>query len=179
MEIERKWLINRLSEETKSFPHEEIEQFYISTADPVIRLRSCGNRYFLTVKGSGRLKRDEYEFETDRSYYEKMSSKSEGITIKKTRYRQPVLSSQKEYIAEIDVFKGYYEGLIYAEVEFGSEEEAMAFIVPEWFGKEVTFEKGYSNAELALGLLPDKYQMPACLQAPPTSRLNRRSFSPH
>ena len=61
---------------------------------------------------------------------------------------------KKEYIAEIDVFNDYYDGLIYAEVEFESEEEAVSFAAPEWFGKEVTLEKGYSNAELSKGQLP-------------------------
>ena len=154
MEIERKWLIDKLPKEIEKCPHEKIEQFYVSTAEPIIRLRRYGDKYFLTIKEGGRLKRAEYEFEVNRDYYEKMSLKSDGIIIKKTRYRQPVFFLKKEYIAEIDVFNDYYDGLIYAEVEFESEEEAVSFAAPEWFGKEVTLEKGYSNAELSKGQLP-------------------------
>jgi CYTH domain-containing protein len=35
-----------------------------------------------------------------------------------------------------------------AEVEFPSEDEAMAFTAPEWFGEEVTLDKRYHNSEM-------------------------------
>ena len=39
-----------------------------------------------------------------------------------------------EYTIELDIFLGEYEGLKLAEVEFPSEEAALAFVPPEWFG---------------------------------------------
>ena len=39
------------------------------------------------------------------------------------------------------------------EVEFNSLEEAEAFIPPAWFGEEVTGNKQYSNAQLALAVI--------------------------
>ena len=50
----------------------------------------------------------------------------------------------------LDIFKGKLEGLIYAEVEFPSKEEAENFSAPEWFNRELTEEPGNSNADLAL-----------------------------
>ena len=53
------------------------------------------------------------------------------------------------YLIEWDVFKGDLEGLMYAEVEFPSKEEAMRFQAPEWFSRELSGETGHSNADLA------------------------------
>lgn len=151
MEIERKWLLKSLPDKITDYPHESVEQCYISFDEPVIRLRKYGDKYFLTVKGRGRLEREESEFEISRDYYCKMSAKAEGLAIKKERYKIPYLSGNKEYTIELDVFKEKYEGLFYAEVEFASVKEAELFNAPEWFGREVTLEKGYSNAELSQG----------------------------
>ena len=52
-------------------------------------------------------------------------------------------------MVELDVFEGELAPLILAEVEFPSEEEANAFVPPEWFGKDVTFSGDYHNSALA------------------------------
>ena len=72
----------------------------------------------------------------------------DGILIEKTRYR---VGLSDDLTAEVDLFHGTYEGRIYVEVEFRSEEEANAFCPPVWFGMEVTGLKGYSNAALSEG----------------------------
>lgn len=51
---------------------------------------------------------------------------------------------------ELDVFHGYMEPLIMAEVEFDSEEDANSFTPPEWFGEEVTYNRAYHNVNMAL-----------------------------
>ncbi len=38
----------------------------------------------------------------------------------------------------IKIYHGKHEGLVRAEVEFDSLEEAQAFVPPEWLGKEIT-----------------------------------------
>ena len=55
-----------------------------------------------------------------------------------------------KYTIELDVFENEYQGLIIAEVEFKSMEEADAFAPPEWFGEDVSKDKNYTNAHLAL-----------------------------
>lgn len=42
-----------------------------------------------------------------------------------------------------------FEGLRYAEVEFPSEEAAMAFTAPDWFGQDVTEAGIYQNSALS------------------------------
>ena len=50
---------------------------------------------------------------------------------------------------EFDVFEGKFEGLMLAEVEFETEEEANAFVPPEWFGRDVTYSGEFQNSRLA------------------------------
>ena len=55
---------------------------------------------------------------------------------------------------ELDVYAGDLDGLMTAEVEFGSEEEADAFDPPPWIGTDVTGDARYSNQSLAVRGLP-------------------------
>lgn len=58
-------------------------------------------------------------------------------------------SRKKQYTIELDIFHGALDGLIYAEVEFPSVEEATAFRPPSWFLREVTEDGAYTNAALS------------------------------
>ena len=59
MEIERKYLVQKLPEDLDSFPFRELEQGYLCT-DPVIRIRRDDDRYELTYKSGGLMVREEY-----------------------------------------------------------------------------------------------------------------------
>ena len=39
---------------------------------------------------------------------------------------------------EVDVFKGVYEGVVFAEIEFKSKEQAAQIELPKWFDKEMS-----------------------------------------
>ena len=82
--------------------------------------------------------------------YEHLLTKADGIILTKKRYMIPVPGSDHLTI-ELDVFEGHYHGLILAEVEFASEEEAKAFNPPAWFGEDVTFSGEYHNSRLSQG----------------------------
>ncbi|MCI9541193.1 MAG: hypothetical protein HFG39_09075 [Lachnospiraceae bacterium] len=77
-----------------------------------------------------------------------LKAKADGKVITKKRYRIPEKSS---LMIELDIFEGDLEGLIMAEVEFPDKETANAYRPPEWFGKEVTFDKTYHNSNLSKG----------------------------
>ncbi|MBQ0000225.1 MAG: adenylate cyclase, partial [Clostridiales bacterium] len=85
---------------------------------------------------------------TEEGYYH-MKEKADGIVISKRRYCIP---EKDGLMIELDIFHGDYEGLIYAEVEFSSEEQALSYVQPAWFGREVTEEPGYANSCLSQGL---------------------------
>ena len=52
---------------------------------------------------------------------------------------------------ELDVFEGRYQGLILAEVEFPTMEQAESFTPPSWFGPDVTLSGEYQNSRLSRG----------------------------
>lgn len=156
LEIERKWLVKEeiLKKQDcihlEDFDYRDISQGYLC-AVPVIRIRksikkSGESHYMLSYKGRGLLEREEYNLPLTAEAYESLKGKIEGRLIEKRRYILPF----EKYKIELDIFKGKLEGLIYAEVEFPSKEEAENFSAPEWFNRELTEEPGNSNADLAL-----------------------------
>ena len=156
LEIERKWLVKdeilkkQDSIHLEDFDYRDISQGYLC-AVPVIRIRksikkSGESHYMLSYKGRGLLEREEYNLPLTAEAYESLKGKIEGRLIEKRRYILPF----GKYKIELDIFKGKLEGLIYAEVEFPSKEEAENFSAPEWFNRELTEEPGNSNADMAL-----------------------------
>lgn len=151
-EIERKFLIKNLPENLENFTHYEIRQGYIST-DPTIRLRQQDDKYILTVKSAGLMKKQEYELDLTEEQFNRLWKKTEGNTIEKTRYVIPLNDGLK---AELDVYKGFLSGFMNVEVEFASTKEAILFDIPDWFGQEVTQDPRYSNSSLAKFGIPSK-----------------------
>ena len=145
MEIERKFLIDRLPEKLEVYPHKELEQGYLCT-DPVVRVRKEGEEYVLTYKSKGLMMREEYNLPLNKTAYEHLLEKADGIVISKTRYILPEKDGLK---IELDVFHGKHDGLILAEVEFPTKEAANAYCPPEWFGEDVTYSTKYHNSNLS------------------------------
>lgn len=171
MEIEKKYLLKALPFDMTAYDRSVLRQGYIST-DPVIRLRSEKNRcaagmsekYFLTVKGSGTLAREEFELEITRQRFEELWKKIEGYPIDKIRYRVPLEPGQKRndgvrcdagcLVAELDEYINRLEGLFTVETEFSSIEEALAFVPPDWFGSDVTEDRRYGNGRMSKEIPP-------------------------
>lgn len=145
MEIERKFLIKELPDLSK-YKFTEIEQGYLST-QPVVRIRKKDNKYILTYKGSGLMAREEIEANISEEGYKHLAEKIDGNLITKKRYFIPL----DPYTIELDIFEGHMAGLIMAEVEFPSEEEANSFTPPAWFGDDVTNDRRYHNSNMIFG----------------------------
>lgn len=145
MEIERKYLIDTLPEHLEQYECQKIEQGYLCT-NPVVRIRRSNEDYILTYKGNGLMVREEYNLPLTKESYEHLRTKTDGILITKTRYLIPLTD---KLTIELDVFSGELEGLLLAEVEFETEEEAENFTPPEWFGEDVTFSSKYHNSMLS------------------------------
>ena len=153
MEIERKWLVSE--EAVKRYiledcDYRDICQGYLC-ASPVMRICKSKKKngechYILSYKGKGLLEREEYTLPLTEEAFEHLKAKIDGRLLTKRRYLLPY----GEFCIELDIFKADLAGLIYAEVEFSSVEEAETFLPPEWFGKELTKEPGHTNADLAL-----------------------------
>ena len=151
MEIERKFLIKKenLPENLNQFSSHRIEQGYLCT-EPVVRIRRQDDEYILTYKSKGLMSREEYNLPLTKDAYEHLKLKADGIVISKTRYLIP---ENGGLTIELDVFHDNYEGLLLAEVEFPSEEDANKYIAPKWFGEDVTFSSEYHNSTLSKKVL--------------------------
>ena len=144
MEIERKFTIKKLPKNLESYPCHIIEQAYLNTA-PVIRIRRQDDDYYLTYKGGGMMAREEYNLPLNQQSYEHLREKADGNIISKKRYLIPL----DPYTIELDVFEPPFAPLIMAEVEFPTEEEAKAFVPPEWFEQDVTFNPAFHNSNMS------------------------------
>ncbi|MBQ8041429.1 MAG: CYTH domain-containing protein [Lachnospiraceae bacterium] len=151
MEIERKFTIKKLPDSLEKYEKKEIEQAYLCRK-PTLRIRKSNDEYILTYKSKRGINvsaeatarcNEEVELPLTEEAYHHLKEKADGRVISKTRYLIPIENNRK---IELDVFHGYLEGLVFAEVEFESEEEAAAYCLPEWFLDDVTFDRRYSNA---------------------------------
>lgn len=145
MEIERKFLVNELPSDLDCHKHRTIEQGYLCT-EPVVRVRRDGEEYVLTYKSKGFMSREEYNLPLTKESYQHLIQKADGRIITKERYCIPL---DDHLVIELDIFAGELAPLVLAEVEFSSEEEALAFTAPEWFGEDVTYSGEYHNSTLS------------------------------
>jgi CYTH domain-containing protein len=143
-EIERKFLVNGAG--WRSFgPGTRYRQGYLSTTpERSVRVRVGGDEGFLTIKGKtvGAI-RAEYEYAIPVAEANELLDKlCKRPLIEKTRYR----INHQGLTWEVDEFEGANAGLVIAEVELESEDQAVVF--PDWVGEEVTGDPRYYNASL-------------------------------
>ena len=145
-EIERKWLIDNIPDLSPA-ARIQIRQGYIAVSDqgPEVRLRRKAGKFFLTVKTGLGLERDEIEIQLSEKQFRKLWPATRGRRLEKVRH---TLKWHGRTL-EIDVYGQNLSGLKVAEVEFKTRKQAQSFSPPEWFGKEVTRDKAYKNANLA------------------------------
>ncbi len=143
-EIERKFLIRgdvwRSLAKGTSY-----RQGYLNSAkERTVRIRTIDDKAFLTIKGlTVGATRSEYEYEIPLAECNAMlDTLAEKPIIDKKRYKVPFGG----LTWEIDEFFGDNAGLIVAEVELKSEDQA--FNKPEWVGEEVTGDARYFNSNL-------------------------------
>jgi adenylate cyclase len=144
-EIERKFLVDDLPEEVRTSPATHIRQGYLCVESAEVRIRSRDDTsHELTVKSVGGLSRAEVNLPLTSEQFEELWPLVQR-SIEKDRTRYEVDGGT----AEVDVYRGPLAGLVTAEVEFPSEAEAAAFVLPPWFGTEVTTDPRYRNVALA------------------------------
>lgn len=143
MEIERKYKIELCPDHLDRYKSQRIKQGYVSIS-PVVRIRHSNEAYILTIKGKGLISREEFELTINKEEFDHLATKLDYPMLSKTRYLIPL----DPYVIELDVFHDHLTGLILAEVEFPSIEEANAFIPPDWFGEDVSLTGQYQNSRL-------------------------------
>jgi len=149
-EIERKFLVQAVPDRLLG-RGTTIRQGYLSIEPVEVRIRSRDDEaHSLTVKSLGGLSREEVELPLTAAQFDELWPLV-GAVIEKTRHLIDV-DGQK---LEVDVYDGNLAGLVVAEMEFSSEDEAATFEPPSWLGREVTTDLRFRNSALALaGRLP-------------------------
>lgn len=153
MEIEKKFTVKYLPPNLEQYECIHMEQAYLCTA-PVVRVRKANEKYVLTYKSKtshsekqyGTKISNEIEMDLTKESYEHLKEKADGHVIEKDRYVIPLDAGLR---VELDIFHGYLEGLVFAEVEFESLEQAKEFSMPEWFLEDVSLDQRYNNNYLS------------------------------
>lgn len=149
IEIERKFLVDteRLPGLAEDFEQTKIRQGYmvLGADGSEARVRDKGGVFSLTVKSKGDRTRGEWEIEIDEEQFLTLWPATEGKRVEKIRIKVPY----EGHIIEVDVYEGYLYGLVTAEVEFDSDNEALEFVAPDWLKEDVTEVAAYKNQNLA------------------------------
>jgi CYTH domain-containing protein len=143
-EIERKFLVKGDAWRALAKGITYRQGYLNSAMERMVRIRTTGTQAFLTIKGIAvGVTRLEYEYEIPFDEGKAMLDKlAEKPLSEKKRYKVPVGG----FTWEIDEFLGDNAGLIVAEVELKSEDQA--FDKPAWVGDEVSNDPRYFNANL-------------------------------
>ena len=145
-EIERKFLVKDESYKQLAESKSRIKQGYIcSMRGRTVRVRIRDEKGYLTIKGpsdQGGMSRYEWEKEITLNEAEELMKLCEPGMIDKTRY----LVKAGKHTVEVDEFYGDNQGLVMAEIELESEDEA--YTRPPFLGEEVTGDVKFYNSFL-------------------------------
>lgn len=144
VEIERKFLVKGEFKNQAASSSHIVQGYICRESGRTVRIRIRDEKAYITIKGPSidGMSRFEWEKELDMADAEELILLSTGPAIDKTRWLVPF----EGHTFEVDEFHGDNEGLIVAEVELKSPDEAV--ILPEWLGTEVTGNKRYYNSSL-------------------------------
>lgn len=152
-EIERKFLVASMPDGMELGSGDELRQGYLAIDGAVeVRVRRTGRDARLTIKAGTGLTREEVELPLGPEDADALWALTAGRRIEKVRRRVALTPGLD---AEVDRYGGSLEGLCTVEVEFPDLESAGSFHPPDWFGRELTGERGWSNAALACAGVPN------------------------
>lgn len=147
IEIEHKYLVNQ-ELWLKVMPEKSIkicQGYLLNEQDKVVRIRIEGEIGKITIKGKAEnASRLEYEYNIPLNDAHDLINKFCGELIEKTRHH--VWFGNKLW--EVDEFSGLNNGLMIAEIELKSQDEA--YELPPWLDKNVTEDARYFNSNLAM-----------------------------
>lgn len=145
-EIERKFLLRSeawRSEVTRSV---SMQQAYLSSAggNASVRVRIEGDAANLNIKSASlSVERAEYEYPIPLADARQLMALCVDHPVSKTRH----YVEDGDFTWEIDEFDGANAGLVVAEIELASPDQAHP--TPAWLGEEVSLDRRYYNVYLA------------------------------
>jgi adenylate cyclase len=152
MEIERKFLVINDNWRTAAYKVVAMAQGYLNDLAVIedgaqkasVRVRIEGEAAFLNIKSREKgTTRQEFDYEILLADAHALLALCVGGRIEKHRH----YVGHAGHLWEVDEFQGDNAGLLVAEVELSSADEA--FAIPAWAGKQVTDSLRYYNFALA------------------------------
>lgn len=159
MEIERKFLVKNINSlDLSKYHHKTIVQDYLYvdrfTAIRKRKITDNNNKYTYTIKTAKvGISVNEIEKDITEDEYNNLSLNPIYNTIEKERYLIPF----NKYNIELDIFKGIYKGIIFAEIEFPSEAIAFESKLPNWFGPELSSK--VTNSQMAISQVNEIFDL--------------------
>ena len=159
MEIERKFLVKNINSlDLSKYHHKTIVQDYLYvdrfTAIRKRKITDNNNKYTYTIKTAKvGISVNEIEKDITEDEYNNLSLNPIYNTIEKERYLIPF----NKYNIELDIFKGIYKGIIFAEIEFPSETIAFESKLPNWFGPELSSK--VTNSQMAISSVNEIFDL--------------------
>lgn len=145
LEIERKFLVTSDAWRSGAVGEEYCQGYLSQYPNPTIRVRTQGEKAFLTIKGKTHgITRTEFEYEIPFKEAQELQELCITPLIRKTRYK--IVHEGMTW--EVDEFHGENAGLIVAEVELDHQETNIN--PPSWIGEEVSDDPQYANSNLAV-----------------------------
>jgi adenylate cyclase len=152
LEIERKFLLPAYPEQLikegqlKVVTRQSMDQTYLAIdGGQELRVRKITDLdsgevfYTHTFKDGKGIQREEIEYGISEGLYIQMIEAVQAVPLVKER----ITALWNGVTVEIDVYTQLELAVL--EVEFESLEEAESFVAPDWFGKDVSTERQYSN----------------------------------
>ena len=147
IEIEHKFLLANDDWRRNVSNSVKFRQGYLTSNDNAsIRVRICNDCAWLNIKQA--------VIGNQRAEYEYPIPLSDANEIIDRLCRKPLIEKTRHFVKidrhtwEIDEFEGENAGLIVAEIELSSQDEA--FNKPHWLGEEVTDDIRYYNNNLSM-----------------------------
>jgi CYTH domain-containing protein len=143
-EIERKFLVRGDAWRTPDGAY--LCQGYLNRDKMrTVRVRIAGDDAWLTIKGpSAGNARAEFEYAVPVDDARQMLALCDGPLVEKIRHK----IAHRGFVWEVDEFLGANAGLVVAEIELASADQA--FDKPAWVGREVSDDPRYFNSSLSL-----------------------------
>ncbi|HEX6833043.1 MAG TPA: CYTH domain-containing protein [Rudaea sp.] len=148
IEIERKFAVisdawRGAVERSQRFVQGYLNEAHTGNARCSVRVRIGGERAWLSIKAAVRgVERAEYEYEIPLADAEALLRDFSDARVEKTRH----YVTHAGMLFEVDEFSGANAGLVVAEIELESADQA--FEHPPWLGGEVSHEARYYNVHL-------------------------------
>lgn len=155
LEIERKFLLAELphviieEQKLKVLSEQRIEQTYLAIDETqelrvrrIVDLASGEVSFTHTFKLGNGLSREEIEYSISEGIYDQVVKAFGFVPLTKNR----ITTKWDGRIIEIDIYDQIELAVL--EVEFDSEMVANAFMAPDWFGRDISSERQYSNKKV-------------------------------